>query len=99
MVNGNISVVTNGIGVVTFTNTSAQSAPVALISKAVSAVSGLVPGTTVADVAAENLEAGSGYSWTRMVLQIGNSTFTANPANPTVTQATDLVDVTVASNL
>ena len=103
MVNGNISGVTNGLGQVTFTftntNGSANSAPVGWNSQAVSGAPNIAPGTTVADVAAETLESGSGYSWTRMVLQIGTDTFTANPADPTVNQATDLVDIIVATNL
>ena len=103
MVNGNIAGVTNGMGQVsfTFTNTngSANSAPTGWNSKMVSGAPNIAAGTTVADVAAETLEAGSGYSWTRMVLQVGSDVFTGDPAVAKVNQATDLVDVIVATNL
>ena len=103
MVNGNISGVTNGLGRVsfTFTNTngSANSAPTGWNSTMVSGAPNIATGTTVADVAAETLEAGSGYSWTRMVLQVGSDTFTGDPAPAKVNQATDLVDIIVATNL
>jgi hypothetical protein len=103
MVNGNISATTNNVGEVSFTftttNGSANAAPAGWNSKAVSFASGVAPKMTVADVAAETLEAGSGYSWTRMVLQVGSEKFTDDPANPNVTQATDLVDVIIATGL
>jgi hypothetical protein len=34
-----------------------------------------------------------------MVLQVGSEKFTADPENPNVTQATDLVDVIIATGL
>ena len=102
MSNGNLSGTTDANGMVsfTFTNTngSANGAPNGWNSKAISGALGVAPSTTVADVAAETLEAGSGYAWTRMALQIGSETFTANPASPTVIEATDLVDLIVVSN-
>lgn len=102
MNNGALTGVTNSLGLVTFsfvnTNASAAPAPTGWNSNAVSSASGVAAGTTVADVAAEKLESGAGYAWTRMALVVGSDVITANPAAPTVNEATDLVDVIVAAN-
>ncbi len=98
---GNIVTTTDAKGMATFTFTSttlaAPPAPAGWNSSAISTapLSNSAPSTTVADVAAEVLEAGSGYAWTRMVLQVAGDTFSHNPALPTVNQATDLVDLIV----
>jgi len=100
--NGNVTGMTDASGMVTFsltnTNGSAPTAPDTWNSKAISVAPGVAAGTTVAAVAAETIEAGSGYSWTRMLLKVGNDTVTGDPASALVNQATDLVDVIVISN-
>ena len=102
MNNGNLSGTTDASGMVTFTfvntNGSAPTAPATWNSKAITVAPGVAAGTTVAAVAAETIEAGSGYSWTRMLLKVGNDTVTGDPASALVNQATDLVDVIVISN-
>lgn len=99
--NGNLSGTTDASGMVTFTitntNGSAPTAPATWNSTKVSVAPGVAAGTTVAAVAAETIESGSGYSWTRMLLKIGSDTVTGDPASALVNQSTDLVDVIVVS--
>jgi hypothetical protein len=87
--NGNVTGTTDASGNVTFVLTNTNSAAT------------YTPGDTTTEAAA--LAAEGAAAWSRMALVVGTATgassstdtITANPASPTVNQATDLVDLIV----
>ena len=77
---GTLQGTTDASGNVTFTLVDANTS------------TGSDPADTTTAAGAEANE--KNYPWTRVVLQVGDDVFTANP-NPTVDQATDLVDLII----
>jgi hypothetical protein len=101
---GNITGVTDANGNVSFvllnTNSNVPSPPYGF--SMTSTATTITAGVNVSQLAAETIESGSTYPWTRMALQIGSDIFTSPNTqvgnNPTTDEATDLVDVIVMSH-